>query len=86
MRSISRFRLFLLFNSHAQYDGYSLSILSKDLKALSEGLNLPEWISYSVHLQHWHTSQINQEAADSGGLNSKALAVSYPRSISLRPS
>lgn len=86
MRSISRFRLFLLFNPHAQYDGYSLSILSKDLKALSEDLNLPEWISYSVHLQHWHTSQINQEAADSGGLNSKALAVSYPRSISLRPS
>lgn len=39
--------------SHAQYDGFSRSTLSQELKALYEGQQLPEPISYATHVQRW---------------------------------
>ena len=39
--------------SHAQFDGYSLHILWRDLKLLYEGAALPPASSYSTHLKLW---------------------------------
>ncbi|KAH8432229.1 uncharacterized protein LDX57_009867 [Aspergillus melleus] len=43
--------------SHAQFDGYCLHILCKDLKQLYEGISLPPPGEYSAHMKQWISSQ-----------------------------
>ncbi|KJZ72707.1 hypothetical protein HIM_07899 [Hirsutella minnesotensis 3608] len=49
--------------SHAQFDGYSLHKLWKDLKDLYEGKTLPPAAKYSSHVQKWSRSR-TAEAID----------------------
>ncbi|KAI9038003.1 acetyl-CoA synthetase-like protein [Aspergillus affinis] len=43
--------------SHAQFDGYCLHILWKDLKQLHEGVSLSPPTEYSAHMKQWMISQ-----------------------------
>lgn len=48
--------------SHAQYDGFSRSTLSQELKALYEGQQLPEPVSYAAHIRRWLRHKHDQKA------------------------
>lgn len=43
--------------SHAQFDGYCLQVLWRDLKLLYEGFDLPAASTYSSHMKLWAQSQ-----------------------------
>ncbi|PHH93338.1 hypothetical protein CDD83_7123 [Cordyceps sp. RAO-2017] len=45
--------------SHAQFDGYCLHTLWRDLKHLYECIGLPEAVSYSSHIQQWSRASTN---------------------------
>lgn len=49
--------------NHAQYDGYCLHILWRDLKQLYEAVSLPDAPSYSHHMRQWAHSR-TEEAFD----------------------
>ncbi|KAI9371235.1 hypothetical protein BJX61DRAFT_543884 [Aspergillus egyptiacus] len=46
--------------SHAQYDGMSMSIIWRDLADLYEGMQLPDPIEYSTHVQKWLAAGTSQ--------------------------
>lgn len=48
--------------SHAQYDGFSRSNLSRELKALYEGQQLPEPVSYAAHTRRWLRHKHDEDA------------------------
>ncbi|KAK1144635.1 Nonribosomal Peptide Synthase (NRPS) [Aspergillus melleus] len=49
--------VFIMRLSHAQFDGYCLHVLWKDLKQLYEGISLPPPTEYSAHMKQWISSQ-----------------------------
>ncbi|POR35063.1 Nonribosomal peptide synthetase [Tolypocladium paradoxum] len=49
--------------SHAQFDGYCLQVLWRDLKLLYEGASLPPASTYSSHVKLWARSQTDRAFA-----------------------
>lgn len=63
VNGLSDKRVLIIRLSHAQYDGYFLRLLIRELKALYEGgTELPDPVPFSSFIHHWYWQQSNRDA------------------------